>query len=236
VKQFNAQVIEVIPRTHNVTSFRLVAEEILDFQAGQFMQVTLAVNGCEQSKYFSFSSSPTEKKYFEFTKKMTGSEFSKALERLKSGDMLTVKMPMGKFVLDGTASKHAFLSGGIGITPIRSILKDASDRGLPLDAVLFYSNHSPEDVVFRSELEAMAAEKKFRLVLSLDTKDVCPADWKGRCGFIDAKMIREELPDYQERLFYVCGPPVMVQSMVSILEGQLKVPGERIRKENFAGY
>jgi ferredoxin-NADP reductase len=237
MERWNARVIEVIPRTYNVTSFRLAAEGITNFQAGQFMQVTLAVNGCEQSKYFSFSSSPTEKGCFEFTKKMTGSEFSKTLERLKAGDTLSVKMPMGKFVLDETASKHAFLSGGIGITPIRSMLKDALDRRLPIDAVLFYSNRSPEDIVFRTELEEMAKIRKdFKVVLSLDTREACPSGWKGKCGFISAGMIREELPDYAERIFYVCGPPVMVKSISSILEDQLKVPAGKIKKENFAGY
>ncbi|MFA5159600.1 MAG: FAD-binding oxidoreductase [Candidatus Omnitrophota bacterium] len=237
MKQFNARVIKVIPRTYNVTSFRFAAEEAPDFQAGQFMQVTLAVNGCEQSKYFSFSSSPTEKGYFEFTKKITRSEFSKALKRLKAGDTLTVKMPMGKFVLDGTTTKHAFLSGGIGITPIRSMLKDAFDRRLPVDMALFYSNHSPEDIVFRTELEEMARDhKNLKIGFSLDAAEACPAGWKGKCGFINADMIKEELPDYAERIFYVCGPPAMVKSLVSILEDQLKVPAGRIRKENFAGY
>ena len=237
MKQFRARVIAVIPRTHNVTSFRLVAEEAPNFQAGQFLQVTLTVNGAEQSKYFSFSSAPTEKGYFEFTKKMTGSDFSKALGQLKLGDTLALKMPLGSFVLDEAVPKQAFLSGGIGITPIRSMLKDASDRCLPGDRVLFYSNRSPEDIVFREELEAMAKDRKdLRVVLSLDTAEVCPPGWKGKCGFISAAMIKKELPDYAERIFYVCGPPVMVTHLVSMLEMQLQVKPEYIKKENFAGY
>jgi ferredoxin-NADP reductase len=117
------------------------------------------------------------------------------------------------------------------------MLKDAFDRRLPVDMALFYSNRSPEDIVFRTELEEMAKIRKdFKIVFSLDTSEACPPGWKGKCGFISAGMIREELSDYAERIFYVCGPPVMVKSLSSILEDQLKVPAEKIRKENFAGY
>jgi ferredoxin-NADP reductase len=234
---YDAVVNDIISRTYNVKCFRLSASENLSFRAGQFLQVTLNVNGVDQSKYFSFSNAPTEKGYIEFTKKMTGSEFSKALESLKVGDKVKIKMPMGSFVLDETAPKQAFLSGGIGITPIRSMLKDAFDRQLPGNRVLFYSNRSPEDIVFRENLEGMAKNwKDLKLVFSLDTAEACPAGWKGKCGFISAAMIREELPDYAERTFYVCGPPVMVKSLVSILQDQLKIPTANIKIENFAGY
>ncbi len=233
----NARVLEIIPRTYNVTSFRLTADGPLSFQAGQFFQLTLPVDGQDQSKYFSFSNAPTEKGYIEFTKKMTGSGFSKALEGLKAGDTVKIKMPLGSFTLNESVPKHAFLSGGIGITPIRSMLKDALDRRLPVDLVLFYSNRSPGDIAFGAELEKMASDhKNLRVIFSLDTAEACPAGWKGKCGFINAEMIRKELPDLFERVFYVCGPPVMVASLVSILQDQLKIPVEKIKKENFAGY
>jgi len=234
---FESPVAGILKRNYNVMSFRFSVHPGLGFRAGQFLQVTLPVSGADQSKYFSFSNAPTEKGYIEFTKKMTGSEFSRALESLRVGDKVKIKMPMGSFVLDETVPKQAFLSGGIGITPIRSILKDAFDRQLPGNRVLFYSNRSPEDIVFREDLEDMAKNwKDLKLVFSLDTAEACPLDWKGKCGFINADMIREELPDYAERIFYVCGPPVMVKSLVSILQDQMKVPAARIKIENFAGY
>lgn len=231
------RVIEVIRRTYNVVSFRFARAPGLDFQAGQFMQVAFVIHGKEQTKYFSFSSSPFDKSHFEFTKKMSQSEFSKTLEGLKAGDTVKIKMPFGKFILDEKKSKHAFLSGGIGITPIRSILRYAFDGHLSLDMVLFYSNHSREDIVFQTELEGMARDhQNFKIVFSLDTVEACPAGWKGKCGFINAAMIQEELPDYRDRVFYVCGPPAMVTSLVSILENQLNIPSEKIKKENFTGY
>ena len=234
---YEAVVNDIISRTCNVKSFRLSINGKISFRAGQFLQVTLPVNGADQSKYFSFSSAPTEKNYIEFTKKMTGSEFSKALEGLRAGDKVRVKMPMGKFVLDETVPKQAFLSGGIGITPIRSMWKDAFDRRLPIDMALFYGNRSPEDITFREEFEGMVKDREnLKVVFSLDTVEACLAGWNGECGFISANMIRERLPDYAETIFYVCGPPVMVKSLAAVLKDQLKIPAEKIKIENFAGY
>lgn len=234
---FDSQVTGIVRRNYNAMSIRLAVRPGLSFKVDQFMQVTLSVEGKEQSKYLSLSNSPTEKEHLEFTKKLTDSAFSKALENLKVGDALKVKMPMGSFVLDEAVPKHAFLAGGIGITPIRSIWKDAWDRGLPVDLALFYGNRTPQDVIFKDDLDAMAASgRNFKVVYSLDSLEACPLDWKGHCGFINAELIRQELPDFLERIFYVCGPPVMVKSLSGILVDALKIPEKQIKRENFAGY
>ena len=144
---------------------------------------------------------------------------------------------MGKFILDPAHAKHAFLAGGIGITPMRSMWKDAFDRKLAVDLSLLYSNRSPEDIIFRDDLEAMAAGGKgYKVVFSLDTVLRCPTNWKGRCGYIDAPMIRQEIPDYNERIFYICGPILMVKKMVEILKVELGVAAENIRQESISGY
>ena len=124
---FETEVSDVIQRTHNVKSFRFKRDESADFKAGQFFLVTIKISGQERTKHFSFSSSPTEKGYIEFTKKLTGSDFSKALDGLKTGDRAKLKMPYGSFTFEGGYKKIAFLSGGIGITPIRSICKYVVD-------------------------------------------------------------------------------------------------------------
>ncbi len=232
---FEAPVTEILQRTYNVKSFRFKMTEPVDFQSGQFMAVMLPVDGKEQFKYFSFSNSPTEKGYIEFTKKITDSAFSGKLQNLKVGDRVKLKMPIGNFILDEKSSKHAFLAGGIGITPIRSMWKYVFDKKLPVDMALFYGNRSPQDILFKEEFKKMAGDH-FKVIFSLDTQEACPRDWTGHCGFIDSAMIRKELPDYAERIFYVCGPPAMVTWMTEMLQDQLKVPKSQIKKENFAGY
>jgi ferredoxin-NADP reductase len=103
--------------------------------------------------------------------------------------------------------------------------------------VLLYSNRAIEEIIFRDHFEGLAAKgNNFKVVFSLDTPGQCPIDWRGHCGYIDAAMIRKEIPDYQERIFYVCGPTVMVKKMVEILKGELLVAEENIRRENISGY
>jgi ferredoxin-NADP reductase len=233
----DTKVIEVIRRTEHVMSVRLAMPQEEAFQAGQFLGVTLFSKGAELSRYLSFSSSPTEKGYIEFTKRLTESDFSQALSCLQVGDNIRIKFPLGKFVLDEACTKHAFLAGGIGITPMRSMWKGAFDQGLPVDVVLLYSNRSAEDIIFKDDFEAVAEkDKRYRVVFSLDSADKCPVDWRGRCGYINAEMIRQEIPDYKERIFYVCGPTIMVKKMVEVLKTELMIPAENIRQENISGY
>jgi len=235
--KLETEVVDIIERTHNVKSFRFRMEKDVDFKPGQFFFVTIKIDGVEKTKHFSFSNSPTEKGYVEFTKRITDSEFSKALERLKAGDWASLKMPYGSFTFGGEYEKIAFLSGGIGITPIRSICKFATDSMLPTDIVLLYGNDREEDIIFRQDLDSMhSVNKNLRIVYTLTSSDIDRKIWKGRTGYIDDTMIKEEIPDYAERIFYICGPPRMVESLIDILKNKLNIEEDKIKRENFVGY
>lgn len=235
--EFETEVIDIIQRTPSVRSFRFKVKGEVDFKPGQFFLVTIKVGeGIEKTKHFSFSSSPTEKGYVEFTKRITDSEYSKALERLEIGDWARLKMPLGRFTFTGEYERIAFLSGGIGITPIRSISKFAIDKNLPTDIVLLYSNRNKEEIAFRDDLDDMQTHnKKMHVVYTLTSADVDKGPWQGRTGYIDEEMVREEIPDFTERVFYLCGPPGMVGAMSDLLN-RLGVGKDRIKSENFTGY
>ena len=234
---FETKVIDIIDRAPGVKSFRFRPDERLDFKPGQFFFVGIMIDGAERTKHFSFSNSPTEKGYIEFTKRLTGSEFSNALDRLKPGDWVRIKAPMGKFTYDGTPRKIAFLSGGIGITPIRSICKFISDKGVDSDIVLLYGNNTERDIIFKEDLDKIAASgKRLKITYTLISSDIDKNTWQGRTGYINKAMIEEEAPDYIERTFYICGPPVMVEALKEILNKDLEIPGEKIVTENFTGY
>lgn len=231
------EVSDIIPRTPAVKSFRFKIKEEVDFKAGQFFFVAIKVDGSERTKHFSFSNSPTEKGYVEFTKRITESEYSKALARLNPGDWAKLKMPYGAFTFEGEYEKIAFLSGGIGITPIRSICKFAADKGLPADIVLLYGNNREEDIIFRQDFDQMAqVNRNLRVVYTLTSPDIDKKAWSGRAGYIDDKMIKEEIADYKDRVFYICGPPKMVETLIDILKNKLAVGEDKIKIENFAGY
>jgi len=224
---------EIIQRTPNVKSFRLSINGELDFKAGQFCCVQLLTEK-ERKRYLSISSSPTEKGYIEFTKKITQSNFSNVLNSLKLGDSLRIEYPFGRFTLDEPQAKIAFLSGGIGITPIRSICKYAVDKNLGTDIVLVYANRSIKDIVFKEDFDLM--QKQYpKLKVAHVLCEPAPG-FKCVVGLINAQIIKNEVPDYAERKFYVCGPPSMVVAMEKILTEELALPKENIVTEHFQGY
>lgn len=230
--EIKTRIKEVIRRNYNVKSFRLEIGAP-DFKAGQFLSVTLN-NDLKLKRYLSISSSPTEECYLEFTKKLTQSDFSRALDSLKAGDQVIIQYPFGKFVLDESAARVAFLSGGIGITPIRSICKYAVDRNLGVDIVLVYSNQSVRDIVFKDDFEAM--QKSYPLLRIVHVLCETEPGFKCTVGLINGNLIKNEIPDYLQRKFYLCGPPQMVEAMRKMSAEELGVSGEKIIMENFQGY
>lgn len=236
IKEFETKVIEIIQRTYDIKSFRFAVSDDIIFKPGQFFVVTIKIKDQGVSKHFSFSSSPTEKGYVEFTKRITDSEFSQALDKLKAGDWARLKMPYGLFTFGGEHEKVAFLSGGIGITPIRSICKYVCDMKLSTNMILIYGNRTEKDIAFYEDLRMMEAENKNMKVVYAVDRTIDKDSWKGKTGFITADMIREEIPDYEERVFFTCGPPKMVDYMVTLMRDEMKIDREKIKWENFSGY
>ncbi len=224
---------EIISRTHDVTSFRFARPADLDYKPGQFFFVTINQAGKELRKHFSFSSSPTEKDHIEFTKKFTDHEYSLALKEVKVGDWARIEAPFGQFTFEGEFPKIALLGGGIGITPFMSYCKNAADRGLSSKITLFYGCRTPEDIAFKKEFEDLAQKNKnLKLVFTVNQP---ASDWKGAIGTISADMIKQQLPDYQQNMFYTCGPPPMVEAMEKLVES-LGLSNEKLKREYFSGY
>jgi ferredoxin-NADP reductase len=231
--KFETYVKEIIPRTYNVTSFRFPRPAALNYKAGQFFFVTLKADGKELNKHFSFSSSPTEKTHIEFTKKLSDSDFSTALKALKAGDWARIDAPYGKFTFEGEHEKIGLLAGGIGITPFKSICQYCTDMHLDTKVTLLYGNRTENDIAFRKELEALQRQNKnLKVVFTLNEAS---GEWKGATGLITAEMIKKEIPDYKETMFYTCGPPKMVEIMEKLVE-QLGLPKTQLKREYFTGY
>lgn len=234
INELVLKIKEIIPRTYNVKSFRLEVKDDIDFKAGQFLRVFIKSEKEELNHYFSISNSPTEKGYFEFTKKITESDFSRRLNGLKVGDGLRIKYPFGAFTYEDGYPKIAFLSGGIGITPIRSITKNAIDKKIDTDMVLIFANRTTKDIAFKEDFDIMQkGNSRFKVVYVISEAET---DWPGRIGHINSQMIKEEIPDYVQRRFYSCGPPLMVEAMKKIVLDELALSKEKIITENFIGY
>jgi len=235
--EFETKVIDIIQRTPNVKSFRFKVDGPVSFKAGHFFLVSIKIDDQERTKHFSFSNSPEEKDYIEFTKRITDSEFSKALDVLRPGDWAKLKMPYGSFTFEGEYEKVAFLSGGVGITPIRSICKHILDKDLKTDVVLLYGNNRQGDIIFKDDFDNISSKyDSIKVVYTLTASDIDKDNWSGRVGYIDSDMIKQEIPDFNTRIFYICGPPLMVQALVSILKDDLCLDDSKVKIESFAGY
>ncbi len=231
--KFETKIAEIIPRTADITSFRFPRPADLNYKPGQFFFVALKQDGKELNKHFSFSSSPTDAGFIEFTKRITDHEYSMALKAAKVGDWARIDAPYGEFTFDGEHPKIAFLAGGIGVTPFMSICKNATDKHLDSQITLFLGCRTPSDIPFRQELEAMQQANK-NLKLHFVVNQAGP-DWKGATGIITADMIQKELPDYKDNIFYCCGPPGMVTAMGKLIDS-FGLPKAQLKLEFFTGY
>ncbi len=134
---------------------------------------------------------------------------------------MTVSASFGDFTFKGEYDKAGMPSGGIGITPLCSIIRYCTDKQLKTNIVLLYSNRSEDDIAFRNEFEEMQRENKNLKVINAITHP--GKGWKGLTGRINKEMIQREVLDYTERVFYISGPPKMVDAMAAILK-DMNVP------------
>jgi ferredoxin-NADP reductase len=156
-----------------------------------------------------------------------------ALKRIKPGDWALIDAPYGRFTFEGEYPKICLLTGGIGITPFRSIIKYCTDSGISSDIVLFYGCHSPKEMAFKNEFEEMMIKNKnLRVVFTVSEPNI---DWKGYVGNITLDMLKKEAPDYEDRIFYACGPPGMITAMKKLIQ-RLGIAETRLNLESFLGY
>ncbi len=210
------------------------------FEAGQNIDVFLPEapeSGATSAQMhtFSFASAPQHQDFFMITTRMRDSKYKKTLKTLPLGTKLRCLGPNGNLVLHEDSSKPAvFLSGGIGITPFRSLIESSILGNLPHSIHVFYSNRTIEVAAFHDEFERWATQHpQFHYHPTLT--QALPADWKYRSGKIDATMIRQQFGALNDAVFYVAGPEGMVSAMRSLLI-DAGVSRDAIRLESFSGY
>jgi ferredoxin-NADP reductase len=227
---------------------RVLETVLSNYTAGQFAFFDIGgVNSDPKGpiRHFTISSSPTED-FIMFTTRIRDSPYKKRLSALKEGAKVKVRGPEGQFVLHDDYSKPAvFLSGGIGVTPFRSMIKYVTDKQLSLKIVMFDSNRDPDNILFKKEFDEWTnLNKNLKIIytISEDKHDVDPSyvnnGWKGEHGRINKAMILKYLDDtlLNNSIFYICGPPGMLKAMQSLLEEELEISKEKIKMEEFTGY
>jgi ferredoxin-NADP reductase/nitrite reductase/ring-hydroxylating ferredoxin subunit len=199
-------------------------------------------------RHFTISSSPTEN-FIMFSTRIRDSPYKQRLLTLEKGSKVKVRGPEGQFVLHEDYSKPAvFLSGGIGVTPFRSMVKYATDKQLPIKIIMFDSNRNRSNILFRREFDDWVnRNKNLKIIYTISeegdqehgqSSSAAKNDWKGEYGRIDKAMILKYLDNniLDSSIFYICGPPSMLKAMQSLLQEELEIPNERIKVEEFTGY
>lgn len=207
-----------------------------DFKAGQFARLTLIdppetdLQG--NGRTFTIASAPYEEELMIATR-LRDTAFKRAMRSLPLGTEISFKGPYGTLALhDDAARPAAFLTGGIGITPFRSILLQAAKDGLDHKLFLFYSNRRPEDTAFLRELvELESKSRNYKLIASMTAMST----WQGETGYINREMIARSIDDLLSPVYYVAGPQAMVAAMRKMLNDS-GVSDESIRLEEFGRY
>lgn len=209
--------------------------EEFQFEAGQFVELTLA-GGPGEPHTFSLASAPEEDGLLIATR-LRDTEYKRALKKLAPGDEASVEGPYGKLTLPKDASRPiVILTGGIGITPFRSMVVHVVRAGLPHRIFLFYSNRRPEDASFLEELQALADEATHvRFIPTMTAPETSEREWKGETGRIGKELLDRVLGDEVSALYYTAGPPGMVRSMRQMLS-DAGITASDIRSESFSGY
>ena len=234
---FTGTLIEKLRLTTDSASFRFTRPPEYSFEAGQSYSITIPSPQGPLEHRFSHADSPTEP-FTELTTRLTGSAFKDALQALPVGGEATFRGPAGRFVFRYQEPRIAFLTGGVGITPVRSILRYLADtqgsgRAPGQQLVLLYGCMTEQGILYRQELDEFSRLlPAFRVVYVITE----PAgDYVGRRGFITAALVAEELQQPRDWTYYIVGPPPMIAAMEGVT-AELGVPDTQTVRESFAGY
>jgi len=204
-----------------------------DFHPGQFAWIATGHPVTSEQHPISISSSAElgSDRRIEFSIASLGDWSGRRVPQAAVGSSVYVNGPFGAMSTDREPGQgFVLIAGGIGITPLRSMMLTIKDRGDPRPVVLFYAAATLNDLVFRQELEALQRQIDLKLVLVLSHP---PGDWTGERGHIDRALLKRYLPKQAMRFqYFICGPGRMLDAMEEDLVA-LGIPRSRVHSERF---
>ena len=234
------RLLEKVEAAEGTMSFHFEKPEGFTYKAGQFADYTLLdppeTDAEGNTRGFSLSSAPFEP-HLVATTRLRDTAFKRVLRDLPIGSELELDAPYGSFTLHNRESRPAvFLTGGIGVTPVRSIVLQSAHDKTKHTIYVFYSNRRLEDAAFLDELDRVTEENKnITIVETMTELEGSRHPWSGETGFIDKDMISRHLGDLIGPIYYLCGPGGMVTAMRTLLNDS-GVDDDDIRTEEFTGY
>lgn len=224
---------EVIRERGNSWTLALLPDdhEGMHFNPGQFAWLTLGRSPFSIREHpFSFSSSAMESDRIRMTIKELG-DFTSCIGEVEPGTRAYLDGPYGAFTIDRLgAAGYVFIAGGVGITPVMSILRTMADRGDARPVLLIYGSRTWDEITFREEIDGLPERLHIEVVHVLEEP---PDDWQGEGGRITAELMARYLPENRMQLeYFICGPEPMQKAIKTALD-RLGLPMEQVQSESF---
>ena len=231
IQELILRISKIIDETPSVKVFRVELPENINinFYPGQFFMVSFVDDQeFKVSRAYSIASSPLNKEYLEIGLDKVG-PFTTKLFAMKKGDLLKFKGPYGKFYFNEEMENNLVLiGGGTGITPLMGIIRYCNNKNLSNKIKFIYSVKTPHDIVYKGDLEKIKkSNKNFDYVVTI-TRPNSEHNWKGRIGRIDIDLLKQNIEDVENSLYFLCGPNEFVHSIIEMLEN-LGVNKEQIK-------
>jgi ferredoxin-NADP reductase len=218
-------VADIVEETHDVKTFRFVGETplLFSYKPGQFATFMLPIDGKIVQRSYSMSSSPSRPHVMEITvKRVPGGLVSNWLcDNVKLGDRLNIRGPSGKFTcFEYPSSKMLFIGAGSGITPVMSMSRWVADTAADVDVKLLACFRTPNEIIFRKELEMLSARhRSFQVAVTVTSGWQGTESWTGFTGRISPQMIQMVAPDFMDRHLFMCGPEPFMESVKHVMQG-----------------
>jgi ferredoxin-NADP reductase/DMSO/TMAO reductase YedYZ heme-binding membrane subunit len=234
------RVARVFEETPDVRTLRLMhgegGELPFSYQPGQYLNLTLVIDGQRVGRSYTIASSPTRNQYCEITvKKSAAGHGSRHLhEVVREGSRLKVSAPAGRFVFTGEGNDRVVLiAGGVGITPLMSMIRYLTDRCWGGEIYLVISVRNQADLIFKEELGYLQRRFANLHVCATLTKEPSGSDWAGERGAIGPDLLTRFVPALTGAVVFLCGPDGMMTAMRALLRA-LGVPESAVKTEAFA--
>lgn len=237
--QWDAVLRATFQETPTVRTFVFDRPQVpFTFRPGQYLAVRLpdVHDPRGDSRTFSISSAPSDGDRISVTTRIGSSPFKERLFQARPGDVAELWGPFGDFTPE-PSRPSVLVGGGIGITPYRSMIREAAHLRSPVPISLVYSSRSAEEILFRDELERLSQSwSGLRLHVTVSRVDGAGTTWRGPVGRVDAPLIRNAAKGLSNPTYFLCGPPRMVTDLQRVLTIDVGVRRSDLRTELFRGY
>jgi ferredoxin-NADP reductase len=230
--------IQVVDETHDVRTFRFVAEppKLFRYYPGQFITIEVPIDGTIVRRSYTISASPSRPHVISVTvKRIDGGQISNWLhDNLAVGSSVFADGPHGKFTCISDEGPFLFISAGSGVTPLMAMSRWISDTAPDADVHFVHFARTPQDIIFEHELRLIARQHRGFRCDFVCSRAGAEAGFAGRIGRISPAILKEACPDFKDRATYVCGPVPFMETTRAIL-AESGFPMARFHQESFGG-